>query len=164
MDSSREHTPENGPHAASGTINTGSPQEEHLDPQRSMPDGVLEITLNPLPPNTSRSILSPAQLQQLQQQQQNRRRRPPAWITGLPYPHQRTQSLSTSRPLRQQQSSVIRHVRNHTHSDALTPHSASSAVPDPTAIPSSSGTMSPSPVASPDQQLVTKLVSGFTLD
>ncbi|KAF9431462.1 putative E3 ubiquitin-protein ligase HTD2 [Entomortierella beljakovae] len=63
----------------------------------------------------------PLQQQDLQQLQvlRSRRRLPISSLTGLPYPHQRTQSLTVANQPRMQQSSVIRHSRNHTHSDKL---------------------------------------------
>ncbi|KAF9334566.1 putative E3 ubiquitin-protein ligase HTD2 [Podila minutissima] len=80
----------------------------------------------------------------------SRRRHPPASNPGLPYPHQRTQSLNTRQP-RTQASSVIRHARNHTYSEsspvAVAPKRAEDGDREPATLP--------------DQSLVTRYLRQF---
>ncbi|KAG9325799.1 hypothetical protein KVV02_005723, partial [Mortierella alpina] len=109
-------------------------------------------------------------------QQQHRRPHPTVSVPGVPYPHVRPQALSSARQPRIQQSSVIRHSRNHIYSKAQTPQStalASRTHPDGS---SASGTeaggssttslsimpaSSPSAALPPNQQLIGKYLRQF---
>ncbi|KAF9204525.1 putative E3 ubiquitin-protein ligase HTD2 [Haplosporangium sp. Z 27] len=105
------------PDRSESSGNTGS---NDIPPENAttVPTG-NSVPLNTLSRSNSNASYQQQQQQQQLQQQQSRRRHPPSSVPGLPYPHQRTQSLSTSRQPRTQQSSVIRHSRTHTYSDAL---------------------------------------------
>ncbi|KAG0343383.1 hypothetical protein BG004_005351 [Podila humilis] len=105
------------------------------------------------------SVVDPAQIQAAaSQQSSSRRRHPPATTPGLPYPHQRTQSLSSSRQSRGQTSSVIRHARNHTYSEASTTTKPVSSNASTTSKRAEDGDRDH---AAPDQSLVTRYLRQF---
>ncbi|KAI8599099.1 hypothetical protein EDD21DRAFT_417111 [Dissophora ornata] len=170
MDTSPDHMPETGSSSTTASLDLNDSQDPAM--QESIANAALDAADGPPSSAAATFRSTPAALPQPQQaQQQSRRRHPPASIPGLPYPHQRTQSL-TSRQPRVQQSSVIRHARNHTYSDTIPPHYSSLMTriraedtnPPELDIPgatTSSGSISTSTTPSPDQQLVTRYLRQF---
>ncbi|KAH7048105.1 hypothetical protein BKA57DRAFT_464140 [Linnemannia elongata] len=105
-------------------------------------------------------------------QSPSRRHHPTTLTPGLPYPHQRTQSLHANRNPRMQQSSVIRHSRNHTYSDSNTQFAGALTTrgrgeelsiqdADVTRSALSTGIHTSSVTASPNQQLMSIYLRQF---